>query len=107
MAYKSFNVYAHIIKYVACEKCYKLYNVSEVSTDEPNQVLTTSQYTYVDFSNHLMANQKIQYGTKFSKKVPITNGIVYRLSMIFLIVSLKHQLQLMYNRKGFEELYRK
>ncbi|CAG8637774.1 2242_t:CDS:2 [Funneliformis mosseae] len=103
MTRKSLSVCAHIIKYAVCEKCCKLYNVSEVSTDEYSQVLTASQCTYVDFPNHPMANQRVQYSVKFAKKIPITNGIVYYPFMVFLIVSLKHQLQLMYNQKGFKE----
>ena len=57
MARKELGVCAHIIKYASCEKCCKLYNVTDVSTDEPGQVPITSHCTYVDFSNHPMANQ--------------------------------------------------
>ncbi|GES75867.1 hypothetical protein GLOIN_2v1792112 [Rhizophagus clarus] len=41
IACKKLGICAHIIKYASCEKCYKLYNVSEVSTDDPRQVLAT------------------------------------------------------------------
>ncbi len=90
MTCKSLDVCTHIIKYAICKKCCKLYNILEVSTDEPSQVLIASQCTYVDFSNHLIANQRVQYDAKLSKKVLITNGIVYHSSMVFSMVSLKH-----------------
>lgn len=108
MARKKLGVCAHIIKYASCEKCCKLYNVTEVSTDDPRQAApTTIHCTYVDFPNHPMMNQRERCGAKVAKEVPVTGGMIYRPSMIFPTVSLKHQLQLMYNRKGFEESCRK
>ncbi|CAB4431022.1 unnamed protein product [Rhizophagus irregularis] len=54
-----------------------------------------------------MANQRNKCMTKLTKTVHTINGELYRPSLIFPIVSLKHQLQLMYNRKGFESSCRK
>ena len=107
MARKKLGVCAHVIKYATCEKCCKLYNVSEVSTDKPNQVPTTIHCNHSEFPNHPMANQRKECGAKLAKNVPVSNGIIYRPSLTFPIVSLKHQLQLMYNRKGFEESCKK
>ncbi|GBC36556.2 uncharacterized protein LOC110040724 [Rhizophagus irregularis DAOM 181602=DAOM 197198] len=107
MARKKLGVCAHIVKFASCEKCCKLYNVTEVSTNDPYQVPATIHCTYVDFPDHPMANQRKKCNATLAKKVPVTNGTIYRPSLTFPTVSLKHQLQLMYNRKGFEKLCRK
>ena len=107
MARKKLGVCAHIIKYAACEKCCRLYNVTEVSSNIPDQVPTTLNCNYVDFPNHPMENQRESCNVKLAKIIPTKDGIIYRPSTIFPTINLKHQLQLMYNRKGFEELCRK
>ncbi|CAB5216671.1 unnamed protein product [Rhizophagus irregularis] len=104
MACKILGVCVHIIKYAACEKCCKLYNIAEVSTTTPTQVPIKSHCTYIDLPNHPMANQRNECMTKLTKTVHTING---EPSLIFPIVSLKHQLQLMYNRKGFKSSCRK
>ncbi|CAB4431023.1 unnamed protein product [Rhizophagus irregularis] len=45
MARKILGVCVHIIKYAACEKCCKLYNIAEVSTTTPTQVPIKSYCT--------------------------------------------------------------
>jgi hypothetical protein len=96
MACKMLGICAHIIKYAVCEKCCKLYDIAEVSTS-----------THIDLSNHLMSNQRNECMNKHTKTVHTINGTLYRPALIFSIISLKHQLQLMYNRKGFESSCRK
>ncbi|CAB4442105.1 unnamed protein product [Rhizophagus irregularis] len=81
--------------------------LAEVSTTTPTQVPIKSHCTYIDLPNHPMANQRNECMTKLTKTVHTINGELYRPSLIFPIVSLKHQLQLMYNRKGFESSCRK
>jgi len=61
----------------------------------------------MDFPNHPRINQRVACGANIAKKVPVAGGIIYRPSMIFPTISLKHQLQLMYSRKGFEHSCRK
>ena len=107
MARKKLGVCAHIIKYAACEKCCRLYNVTEVSSNIPDQVPTTIHCNYVDFPNHPMENQRESCNAKLAKIIPTKDRIIYRPSTIFPTINLKHQLQSMYNRKGFEELCRK
>ncbi|PKY38937.1 hypothetical protein RhiirA4_452039 [Rhizophagus irregularis] len=107
MARKTLGICAHIIKYAACEKCCKLYDVAEVSNINPNQVPVKSHCIHIDLPNHPMANQKNECMTKLTKTVHTINGTLYRHSLIFPTISLKHQLQLMYNRKGFESSCRK
>lgn len=97
MARKTLGICAHIIKYAACEKCCKFYDVAEVSNINPNQVPVKSHCTHIDLPNHPMANQRNECMTKLTKTVHTINGTLYRPSLIFPTISLKHQLQLMYN----------
>ena len=77
MARNKLGVCAHIIKYVICEKCCKLYNIIEVSTNVPDQNPITIHYTYVDFLNYLMINQRENCNNQLVKKILTKNGIVY------------------------------
>ena len=77
MARKKLGICAHVIKYAACEKCCKLYNITEVSTDKPSQAPVLSHCTYIDFSKHLIANKREKCGAKLNKNISITGGIIY------------------------------
>ncbi|RGB30326.1 hypothetical protein C1646_793924 [Rhizophagus diaphanus] len=72
-----------------------------------NQVPVKSHCTHINLPNHPMANQRNECMTKLTKTVHTINGTLYRPSLIFPIISLKHQLQLIYNRKVFESSCRK
>ncbi|PKK59495.1 hypothetical protein RhiirC2_794760 [Rhizophagus irregularis] len=74
--------------------------------NEPPDVFPGLGSTVPDWSLGIGYN----FGTRQLKDFGIVhtiNGELYRPSLIFPIVSLKHQLQLMYNRKGFESSCRK
>jgi hypothetical protein len=92
----------HIIKYAVCEKCCKLYDIVEVSTTNPNQVPVKSHCTHIDLPNHPMSNQRNECMNKLTKTVHTINGTLYQPALIFPIISLKHQLQLMYNKKDLK-----
>ena len=77
MARKKLGICAHVIKYAACEKCCKLYNITEVLTDKPSQASVLSHCTYIDFSKYLMANKREKCEAKLNKNISITGGIIY------------------------------
>src|SRR5260364_491373 len=68
------GVCAHMVKYATCEKCCKLYNVADVSTEKPNMVPKISHCTFQDFPNHPMANQRRPCNSPITKKILISKG---------------------------------
>lgn len=107
MAQKNLGICAHLIKYAACEKCCKLYKVSDVSSSNPNLTPKFTNCIYQDFPNHPMSHKRNACGTPLYKQVCTKNGIIKRPNLIFPTVSLKHQLNNLFKRKGFEESCRK
>ncbi|CAG8585903.1 6265_t:CDS:2 [Ambispora leptoticha] len=105
IACKNLGVCAHMIKYATCEQCCKLYNTADVSTEKANMAPKVTQCTFQEFLNHPMANYRCPCNYHVAKKVPVTKGVIYRLSLIYPTVSLKHQFQLLFNRKEFEASY--
>ncbi|CAG8780676.1 18268_t:CDS:1, partial [Gigaspora rosea] len=107
MAHKALEICAHMIKYATCEKCCKLYSVADVLTDKPNLSLKISHCTFQGFPNHPMANKRQPCTSPIAKKVSVTGGVIFKPILIFLTISLVHQLQSLYNRKRFEVNCRK
>jgi hypothetical protein len=101
MARRLFGVGEQIIKYATCQKCCKLYSIKDLPTNKPYYC------TFQNFPNHPMTNLRSPCSTIITKQVPANKGIIYQPSIIFPIVNIKHQLQRMYNKKGFEESCRK
>ena len=87
MARKRLGVCAHIIKYATCEKCCKLYNVTEVTTNKPDHVPNISDCTYVDFLNHPMINQRGKCDAKLAKQISVKDGVIYKPIKIFPTIS--------------------
>ncbi|CAG8482992.1 15100_t:CDS:2 [Gigaspora rosea] len=103
IACKALGICAQMIKYAICKKCCKLYSVADVSTNKPN----LSPKIIQDFPNHPIANKRQPCTSYIAKKVPVTSGVIFKPTLIFLTISLVHQLQSLYNRKGFEVNCRK
>ncbi|CAI2186842.1 2400_t:CDS:2 [Funneliformis geosporum] len=80
---------------------------AEISTTKPTQSPVKSHCTYINLPNYPMANQRKKCIVKLTKTVHTIDRALYRPSLIYPMVNLKYQLQLIYNRKGFEESYRK
>ncbi|CAG8626973.1 4337_t:CDS:2 [Ambispora leptoticha] len=58
-----------------------------------------------EFSNYPMANQRFLCNYLIAKKISTSKGDIYKPSSIYPIASLSHQLQSLFNKKGFEESY--
>jgi hypothetical protein len=107
MARKKLGFCVHIIKYAACNKCCKLYNIDDISSSKPAVAPKFTECTYQDFSDHPMSNKRNPCGASLCKNVYTKVGVIKKLALIFPTISLKHQLSLLFKRKGFEESCRK
>jgi hypothetical protein len=107
MAQKNLGICAHLIKYAACEKCCKLYSIADVSSSHPDYTPKFTNCVFEDFPNHPMSHKRNACGAPLYKQVHTKNGIIKKPALIFPTVSLKHQLTLLFKRKGFEESCRR
>ena len=101
MARKLFGIGDQIIKYATCQTCCKLYSIKDLPTDKPYHC------SFQNFPNHPMASFRALCSSVITKQVPTNQGMVHRSALIFPIVNIKHQLQRLYNKEGFEESCRK
>ncbi|CAB5385244.1 unnamed protein product [Rhizophagus irregularis] len=62
-----------------------------------------TECTYQDFPDHPMSNKRNPCGATLYKNVYTKDGIIKKLALIFPTISLKHQLSILFKRKGFEE----
>ncbi|CAG8590102.1 13104_t:CDS:2, partial [Funneliformis mosseae] len=58
MTYKSLSICTHLIKYTACEKCCKLYNIADIFSNSPNLMPKYTNCVSQDFPNHLMSYKR-------------------------------------------------
>jgi len=103
MAQKNLDIHAHLINYASCEEYCKLYRIADVSSDSPNITPKFMKCVFQEFPNHPMSNKRNACGTTLYKLVRTKKGMIKRPTSIFPTVSLKHQLNLLFKRKGFEE----
>ncbi|CAB4474032.1 unnamed protein product [Rhizophagus irregularis] len=107
MARKKLGFCVHIIKYAACDKCCKLYNIDDISSSKPAVAPKFTECTYQDFPDHPMSNKRNPCGATLYKNVYTKDGVIKKPALIFPTISLKHQLSILFKRKGFEESCRK
>ena len=87
--------------YAVCPDCNTLHKISDILPQNANDQSDTGfKCTHVEFPNHSRKAQRKPCGTEITKRVPVTNGYVYRLKMVFPLPSLKVQLITMYQRSG-------
>ncbi|CAB4429450.1 unnamed protein product [Rhizophagus irregularis] len=60
-----------------------------------------------DYLNHPMSNLRSYCNNIITKQIPINQGMMFKPSLIFPIISIKQRLQQLYNTKGFEKSCRK
>ncbi|PKB96112.1 hypothetical protein RhiirA5_385559, partial [Rhizophagus irregularis] len=101
MARKLFGIGNQLIKFATCKKCCKLYAVKDLPTDQPYHC------TFQDYPNHPMSNLRSYCNNIITKQIPTNQGMMFKPSLIFPIISIKRRLQQLYNTKGFEESCRK
>ena len=98
---KIFGINNQLIKFAIYKKCCKLYTIKDLSTNKPYK------YVFQDYSNYLINNLRFFYDNIIIKQMLTNEKQLYRLLLIFLIISIRQRLQKLYNTKGFEESYRK
>jgi hypothetical protein len=96
MALKKFGICTHLIKYAACKKYCKLYQVADVSSSSTTLEPKFAKCVFQDFPNHPMSNKRNFCGNTLYKQVHTKNGIIKKPDLIFPTVSLKHQLSLLF-----------
>ncbi|PKB93324.1 hypothetical protein RhiirA5_441643 [Rhizophagus irregularis] len=74
MARKKLGFCVHIIKYAACDKCCKLYNIDDISSSKPAVAPKFTECTYQDFPDHPMSNKRNPCGATLYKNVYTKDG---------------------------------
>ncbi|PKB98217.1 hypothetical protein RhiirA5_431735 [Rhizophagus irregularis] len=69
MVRKKLGFCVHIIKYAACNKCCKLYNIDDISSSKPAVAPKFTECTYQDFSDHPISNKRNPCGATLYKNV--------------------------------------
>jgi hypothetical protein len=93
---KKLGFCVHIIKYAACDKCCKLYNIDNISSSKSAVTSKFTEYIYQDFSDHPMSNKRNPCSTFLYKNVYTKDGVIKKLALIFPTISLKHQLSILF-----------
>src|ERR1700722_70958 len=106
MAKKTLGISTNIIKYAACSKCHKLYDINEISnkTEVPT-------YSFINYPNHSIERFRRKCNNPLFKKIDSSkdnsNNPIFRPIMTFPLVNIKQQLTLFFGRKNFEMECRK
>src|SRR5688500_17665168 len=67
---------------------------------------TDLSVNHVEFPNHPRRNLRKPCGTEVTDRVPTTTGFIIKLKMVYPLPSLKAQIIAMYQRPGFETLWK-
>ena len=104
MTKKVLGISTTIIKYAACDRCYKLYDIKELSDN--TEISTCS---FVNYPNHRIERFRQQCNNPLLMKIDSdsSNNPIFRLIITFPLINIKQQLTLFFNRKNFEMLCRK
>lgn len=105
-ANKSLGISDAFVKFVACKKCHKLYNIEKVARFRQDNSISTMKCTHVEFPNSATKRSKI-CGTALSIQTRLLCGsIKSKPELIFPFATIQHQLADMYQRPGFENSLR-
>jgi hypothetical protein len=102
MAKKTLGISTNIIKYAACSKCHKLYNINEIS-NKP-EILTCS---FINHPQHSIERYRQKCNNPLTKKIDSNNNQIFCPIMTFSLVNIRQQLTLFFGRKNFEISCRK
>ncbi|GET52134.1 hypothetical protein GLOIN_2v1788017 [Rhizophagus irregularis DAOM 181602=DAOM 197198] len=106
VAKKILGISTNIIKYAACNKCHKLYDINEISNT--TEVPTCS---FINYPNHSIERFRQKCNNPLVKKIDSNkdggnNPIIHPI-MTFPLVNIRRQLTLFFGRKDFEMTCRK
>ena len=102
MAKKTLGIFTKIIKYAACNKCHKLYDINEISNK--TEIPTCS---FINYPNHSIERFREKCNNPLVKKIDSNNHQIFRPIMTFPLVDIRQQLTLFFGRKNFEISCRK
>ncbi|CAB4407777.1 unnamed protein product [Rhizophagus irregularis] len=74
MARKKLGMCVHLIKYAACKECCKLYQISDVSSNDPNITPKFTKCIFQDFPNHSKSYGRKPCETPLYKNICTKNG---------------------------------
>ena len=99
MAKKILGITTRLIKYDACDKCHKLFNIIETlnKTDE------NPTCSFINYPNHSIERFWQKCNNPLIKKINSNNNPIFRPIMTFSLVNIKQQLTLFFGCKNFEE----
>ena len=106
MAKETLGLYTNIIKYAACNKCHKLYDINEISNK--TEIPTCS---FINYPNHSREQFRQKCNNPLIKKIDSSkdnsNNPIFRPIMTFPLVNIRQLLTLFFGRKDFEMSCRK
>ncbi|GES86822.1 hypothetical protein GLOIN_2v1776801 [Rhizophagus clarus] len=105
MAKKVLGISITIIKYAACDRCHKLYDIKELLDN--TEIPTCS---FVNYPNHRIERFRQQCNNPLLTKIDSNNSSnnpIFCPIMTFPLINIKQQLTLFFNRKNFEMSCRK
>ena len=93
----------NIIKYAACNKCHKLYDINELS--KKTEITTCS---FINYPNHNQERFRQKCNNPLVKKIDSSkDSRIFHSIMIFPLINIKQQLTLFFGQKNFEVACRK
>jgi len=102
MAKKTLGIFTKIIKYAACNKCHKLYDINDITNKTEIPICS-----FINFPNHSIERFRQKCNNPLVKKIDSNNEQILRPIMTFPLVNIRQQLTLFFGRKDFEMSCRK
>ena len=102
MAKKTLGIFTKIIKYAACNKCHKLYDINDITNK--TEITTCS---FINYPNHSIERFRQKCNNPLVKKIDSNKEQILRPIMTYSLVNIRQQLALFFGRKDFEMSCRK
>jgi hypothetical protein len=102
MAKKTLGIFTKIIKYAACNKCHKLYDINDITNK--TEITTCS---FINYPNHSIERFRQKCNNPLVKKIDSNKEQILRPIMTYPLVNIRQQLALFFGRKDFEMSCRK
>src|SRR5256885_15510851 len=96
------GIFTKIIKYAACNKCHKLYDINDIT----NKTEITN-CSFINYPNHSIERFRQKCNNPLVKKIDSNKEQILRPIMTYPLVNIRQQLALFFGRKDFEMLCRK
>lgn len=95
------------IPFAACPKCHKLALVDDIRTFKLNGQPSIKQCNGAEFPNHQNPQKRKPCQEPLARSIQTENGLIFRPRMLYPRPSIKSQLNMFYQRPGFEKMLAK